>query len=256
MWFTYAGMARLNGFTGFNTAVREFQPATGALGAVELPTQPLVASELDLFFQALGPLRDHIARVYPRENIFGLGANYIVNADPGSFFDQLVIRSEFTWTPDKHFTSPDLSRTHIVKDEYVGSLVFEKYHRFSQEFPATFMVLQYLHKSESDMFGRHLSGMGATGERDSGLPTGNSSFNADAFAMQQPFPNLIWRADMAVFYDLKGGALIQPSLRWKPSAAWTAEVFANITLSDGGNDDIIDTIDWADELAFRITYQF
>ncbi|MBA4207992.1 MAG: hypothetical protein C0454_00505 [Parvibaculum sp.] len=255
-WFTYAGMARLNGFTGFNTAIREFQPATGGLGAIEVPTQELAAAELDYFFQLLGPLRGHIARVYPRENILGLGANYVVNADPGSFFDQLVIRSEFTWTPDKHFTSPDLSRSHIVEDEYVASLVLEKYHRFSQDFPATFMVLQYLHKSESDMFGRHLSGMGATGERDSGLPTGESSFNAVAFAAQQPFPNLIWRADMAVLYDLKGGALIQPGLRWKPNEAWTAEVFANITLSDGGNDDIIDTIRWADELAFRITYQF
>lgn len=253
-WFTYAGMARLNGLAGFNAAINQF-PATALLGAVPMPNQTLAAAELDLFFQ-LSPLRGHIARVYPRENILGLGANYVVNADAGSFFDQLVIRSEFTYTPDKHFTSPDLSRAHIVEDEYVGSLVFEKYHRFSQEFPATFMVLQYLHKSESDMFGRHLSGMGATGARTSGLPTGESSFNAVAFAFQQPFPNLIWRADMSVLYDLKGGALIQPGLKWKPNEAWTAEVFANVTLSDGGNDDIIDTIDWADELAFRITYQF
>lgn len=181
-WFTYAGMARLNGFTGFNAAVNEF-PATALLGAAPMPTQGLAASELDLFFQ-LSPLRGHIARVYPRENIFGLGANYVVNAGAGSFFDQLVIRSEFTWTPDKTFTSPDLSRSHIVEDEYVASLVFEKYHRFSQEFPATFMVLQYLFKSESDMFGRHLSGMGATGGRTSGLPEGEDSFNAIAFAVQ------------------------------------------------------------------------
>jgi hypothetical protein len=154
------------------------------------------------------------------------------------------------------FTSPDLSRNHIVEDEYVASLVFEKYHRFSQEFPATFMVLQYLFKSESDMFGRHLSGMGATGARTTGLPQGEDSFNAIAFALQQPFPNLIWRADFSVLYDVNGGALIQPGLKWKPNEAWTAEVFANVTLSDGGNDDIIDTIDWADELTFRITYQF
>lgn len=253
-WFTYAGMARLNGFTGFNAAINEF-PATALLGAAPMPTQGLAASELDLFFQ-LSPLRGHIARVYPRENIFGLGANYVVNAGAGSFFDQLVIRSEFTWTPDKTFTSPDLSRSHIVEDEYVASLVFEKYHRFSQEFPATFMVLQYLFKSESDMFGRHLSGMGATGGRTSGLPEGEDSFNAIAFAVQQPFPNLIWRADFSVLYDVNGGALIQPGLKWKPNEAWTAEVFANVTLSDGGNDDIIDTIDWADELTFRITYQF
>jgi hypothetical protein len=255
-WFTYAGMARLDGLAGFNTAIREFQPATGGLGALEVPTQSLAAAELDLFFQGLGPLRGHITRIYPRENIFGLGANYIVKAGPESFFDQLVIRSEFTYTPDKKFTSPDLSRTLIEEDEYVASLVFEKYHRFTQEFPATFMVLQYLHKSESDLFGRHLSGMGATGDRTTGLPSGESSFNAVAFAVQQPFPNLIWRADFSVLYDINGGALIQPGLKWKPNEAWTAEVFANIALSDGGNDDIIDTIDWADELAFRITYQF
>ena len=42
-WFTYAGMARLNGFAGFNTAIREFQPATGGLGAAEVPTQALAA---------------------------------------------------------------------------------------------------------------------------------------------------------------------------------------------------------------------
>lgn len=253
-WFTYAGMARLNGLTGFNAAINEF-PATALLGAVPMPTQGLAASELDLFFQ-LSPLRGHIARVYPRENIFGAGANYIVNAGAGSFFDQLVIRSEFTWTPDKVFTSPDLSQSHIVEDEYVASLVFEKYHRFTQDFPATFMVLQYLFKSESDMFGRHLSGMGASGARSSGLPEGEDSFNAVAFALQQPFPNLIWRADFSVLYDLNGGALVQPGLKWKPNEAWTAEVFANVTLSDGGNDDIVDTIDWADELTFRITYQF
>lgn len=253
-WFTYAGMARLNGFTGFNAAINEF-PATALLGAAAVPNQSLAASELDLFFQ-LSPLRGHIARVYPEENIFGLGANYVVNADAGSFFDQLVIRSEFTYTPDKEFTSPDLSRNHIVEDEYVGSLVLEKYHRFTREFPATFMVLQYLYKSESDMFGRHLSGMGATGARASGLPDGIDSFNAIAFAVQQPFPNLIWRGDLSILYDVKGGALIQPGLKWKPNEAWTAEAFANITLSDGGNDDIVDTIDWADELTFRITYQF
>lgn len=253
-WFTYAGMARLNGFTGFNAAVNEF-PATALLNAAPVPNQAFAAAELDYFFQ-LTPLRGHITRIYQRENIFGLGANYIVKAGPESFFDQLVIRSEFTYTPDKKFTSPDLSRTLIEEDEYVASLVFEKYHRFTQEFPATFMVLQYLHKSESDLFGRHLSGMGATGDRTTGLPSGENSFNAVAFAVQQPFPNLIWRADFSVLYDINGGALIQPGLKWKPNEAWTAEVFANIALSDGGNDDIIDTIDWADELAFRITYQF
>lgn len=250
-WFTYASMARLNGLSGFNAAISEF-PSTALLGAVPMPNRTLAAAELDLFFQ-LSPLRGHIARTYPRENILGIGANYVVSAAPQSFFDQLVVRGEFTYTPDKKFTSPSLSRNLIEEDEYVASLVLEKYHRFTQDFPATFMVLQYLHKSESDMFGRHLSGMGGSTEE---LPSGISSFNAVAFAMQQPFPNLIWRADFSVLYDVRGGALVQPALRWKPNEAWTAEIFANIAMSDGGNDDIVSTIDWADELAFRLTYQF
>ena len=182
-----------------------------------------------------------------------MGANYILSAAPGSWMDQLVLRGELTYTPDKAFTNINLGSDFIIEDEWVGSLVAEKYHRFSPNFPATFMVLQYLYKSESDLFGRHMSGTGGSVDN---VPTGEDDFHAVAFAMQQPFPNLIWRADLSVLYDLNGGALIQPNLRWKPNEEFAIELFANVLVSDGGNDDIISTVDWADEIGLRITRQF
>ena len=40
-------------------------------------------------------------------------------------------------------------------------------------------------------------------------------YDAVVFAMQQPFAQLIWRADLAVLYDTQGGILVQPAVRWK-----------------------------------------
>lgn len=252
-WFTYAGMTRLDGVQALNRAVRDF-PAAALLGAAEVGDSQLLASqELDLFFQLSGGLRGHIERVYENETIVGAGANYIINAEPGSWLDQLVLRSELTYTPDKAFTNTSLGADFIVEDEWVASFVAEKYHRFSPNFPATFMVVQYLYKSESDLFGRHLSGMGASVDN---VPTGEDGFHAVAFALQQPFPNLVWRADLSVLYDLNGGALIQPNVRWKPNEAFSMELFANVLVSDGGNDDIISTVEWADEIGIRLTRQF
>ena len=77
------------------------------------------------------------------------------------------------------------------------------------------MVGQWMHKTESDMFGRHLSGNGSD-STTGGVPTGDDDFNAIALAFQQPFPNLIWRADMSILYDLEGGILVQPGVRWRP----------------------------------------
>ena len=254
-WFNYAGMTRLNGATALDAAVNDF-PAAFALGAFDTNGNFFLAQqELDLFFQLSGGLRGHIERVFPREEIFGVGGSYIVDAEPGTLLDQLVIRGEATYTPNKIFTAPDLGTDFVVADEWVGMLALEKYHRFSREFPATYFLLQYLFKSESDLFGRHLSGNGGGA---SNVPsTGDEhGFHAFAFAFQQPFPNLVWRADMSVLYDVNGGMLIQPAVRWKPSEAWQLDLFANIAFSDGGNDDIISTIDWSDEFGVRLTWQF
>ena len=105
------------------------------------------------------------------------------------------------------------------------------------------------------MFGRHLSGNGSPYETG-GVPTGDDQFNAVAFAVQQPFPNLIWRADMSILYDLEGGLLVQPGVRWRPRDDFQLDLYANILDSDGGNDDIMGTIETMDEVFLRASYYF
>ena len=189
-----------------------------------------------------------------REEIFGFGANYMFFGEQDSFLDQLIVRFEATFTPDRVFTDPSLlGADFLVEDEYITSLVVEKYHRFSQSFPATYMVFQWLHKSESDIFGRHLDGYGAT---PFGPPTGRSNFNALSFAFQQPSPTLKWRTDFAVLWDPEGGYLIQPGLRYKPNKSVSAELFANFVGGGDDNMDAMSTFDYVEEVAFRLTYQF
>lgn len=261
-WFSYAGASRLDGVGALDSAILEFQQALdiggfaitgdpqGVCGVVGLEGRACAAFELDSFY-AGGSLRGHLAREYKRENIFGAGFNYLFFAEPDSFLDQLVVRFEMSVTPDKQFTNPSLSREYIEEDEFAASLVFEKYHRFSNSFPATFMVFEYMYKSESDMFGRHLSG-----SNNDGIAHGEENFHAFAFAMQQPSPTLLWRFDLAVLYDVQGGLLVQPAVRYKPNADFTIEAYATILDSDGGNDDIIETMEDSDEIGLRIGYQF
>ncbi|MDD3765019.1 MAG: hypothetical protein PHP86_17130 [Nevskiales bacterium] len=255
-WFTFAGAARLNGVTGLNAAIDEY-PASRLLLAAPVDSYEAASRELDLFFQLSGGLRGHLAREYHREQNYGLGASYVVFAEPGSLFDQLIINLEVLYTPDRKFTNPSLSRNYLEKDEWIGALVMEKYHRFSQAFPATYLVFQWMHRTESDLYGRHLSGMGGDASREA--PGQSDGSNYLVFAFQQPFPNLVWRADFAALYDVKGGLLTQAGLRWKPSGAIAVEGFYTFLKGDMGstdNQDIISTIDWADEIGLRIGYQF
>lgn len=256
-WFTYAAMSRLNGTEGLNSAVNEFA-ASGLLGAYPVETRDQAAQELDLFFQLSGSgLRGHLAREYKRETNLGAGASYVVSAAPGSLLDQLIINLETLYTPDRSFTNPSLSHDYLVQDEWTTALVMEKYQRFSEAIPATYLVAQWLHKTRSDLFGRSLEGMGG----DQGhAPQGyGGGFDAVLFALQQPFANLIWRADLSVLYDVKGGLLLQPAVRWKPNGNVIVEAFYNYingSVSGNPNNNVLSTFSYADELTLRLGYQF
>ncbi len=253
-WFDYASWVRLNGSTALDAAVNEFQPSTGALGAFDTNgDHQLAGQELDTFFALSGGLRGHLERYYPYENVFGMGLNYVVEDDADSFLDQLIARVEVSYTPDKKFTAPSLSQAGITADEWVFAGVLEKYYRFSSDFPATYMVLQYLHKSESDLFGRHLSGYGGSAEDD---PSGVDGYNAIAFALQQPSPSLEWRYDFTALYDLRGGVLLQPGVKWKPDGDWQVDVYSSLFLTNDDNKNALSTLDYADEVFLRLTRQF
>ncbi len=254
----YSSRQYVNASGLVHTAVNDFPAAFALVSGAGLPTEIHDEATFDLVLDALlspavglGPMRGHLKRRYPWENVFGFGMNYMFSADPESFLDQLIVRFEATYTPDKQFTNSSMSIHPIEADEVAASLVIEKYHRFSEAFPATYMVFQWLHKSESDMFGRHLSGYNSTHTTD---PTGRSDFDALAFALQQPSKTLMWRFDLAILYDVEGGHFIQPGVRYKPNGNWTVEGYGNFF--DGSMQDMMSSFEWADEIGVRIGYQF
>lgn len=238
---------------------------------------------LDAFYNQFAHPQGFITREFKRESIFGASFNYIFEAAPGSWLDQLIVRGEVTYTPDKRFTALDTRAGNYIKeDEFVSALILEKYHAIFSELPATYLVAQWMHRTESDMYGRHLSGMnhkfkddarcfpnfdpsgmgngGALGADDGrcGRAKGQDSADYVSFSFQQPFPNLIWRADFAMLIDVHGGVLFQPGLRYKPSTSWQFDMYANILqdFTPGSNDDIIETVDFADEVFARVSFFF
>ena len=255
-WFTYAGMVRLSALEALNASIEEF-PATAALLAMPVGSDEAAMRELDLFFQLSGGLRGHLAREYKRENNFGFGASYTIDSEPGSLLDQLIINVEALYTPDRVFTATNLSRNYDERSEWITALVLEKYQRFSASFPATYMVFQWEHRTQSDLYGRLLDGMNGDSQNSAGGISGG--WDGLVFAVQQPFPNLVYRIDASVLYDARGGLMTQLGLRWKPSGPFSAEVYytyLNGDLGGNDNDNIISTIDFADEVGVRLGYQF
>jgi hypothetical protein len=263
-WFHGAANARLNGLTALNSAVTDF-PAGALLGAFPAPNQALGRVELDTFFQLAGGLlaglhdgglRGHIERRYFQETNLGAGSSYVFSGNPGSFSDQLIMNVEVLYTPNRIFTNPSLEKNFLSKNEWISAVVLEKNQRFSQSLPATYLVFQWLHRSQSDLFGRYLGGYGAT---NTTLPTGVNGYDAWAFALQQPFAGLVWRADLSVLYDKGGGLLVQPAVRWKPNKSFQAELFYNYingTLGSNQNDNALSTFSFAKEATIRLAYQF
>ncbi|MGH8456811.1 MAG: DUF1302 family protein, partial [Stenotrophobium sp.] len=252
-WFHYAAMVRLNGLTGLNASINEFQPGTGKVFASPVTNYQDAYNELNTFFLAAGgSLRGHIARQYFAENDFGLGGSYVTDGAPGSILDQLIINVEATYTPNRVFTAPSLSGSFLTENNLIGALVLEKYQRFSQSFPATYFVLQYMHRTKDDIFGRSLQGYGGT---DTSVASGVSGgSNYVVFAFQQPFPQDIYRIGFATLYDPRGGILVQPGIQWKPKGSLSLDFFytyINGHLHGNPNNNALSSIDFADEATVR-----
>lgn len=275
-WFRYASSVRLDGLAGLETAVNEFPATTpggflaptlggvagacGAPGAAPGAIQVNSASAsciLDTFFDpniGFGNLRGSLAREYPRESVFGFGLNTVFSGEPDSLTDQLIGRFELSHTPNKKFTNPSLSRNYITRSETNFALIFEKYHKFSNSFPATYMVLQWMHKSASDIFGRPMAGQNNI---PGSSPTGQSGgSNNIAFVAQQPSPSLAWRFDIAALTDTKGGWLLQPGAKWKPSKSLQLDIYGNYLRSSNKGKDFAEGLDYAREVFLRGTYYF
>lgn len=289
-WFNAASSHRLNGIKAVESFLNFIAPgvpllpalagmgngcgffneggasATGAAGGFSVNNRDAAGCYVDSFLDpnvapgVTQPLRGWLSREYKRETVIGGGVNRVFEGAPDTLLDQLIGRFEFSYTPDKKFTNPTLG-DYIEKDEYQFAFIFEKYHKFTHAFPATYFVAQWMHKSESDLFGRHLSGVNTPllpDGRSSGTPEGQSNFNAIAIAVQQPSPTLEYRFDLSVLTDLKGGWYIQPGVKWKPSKAVQVDLYLNAMYSQnkGQYKDFIDGMQSNNEIFARVAYQF
>jgi len=267
-WFGGTTLTGLDGLQVLNSLVDEWPYLTdaftlfSAFGLTDAPGDPHVSTLakgkviVDTLITGFGaPLQAAPEAVYASENVFGFGFNYIFYAEPDTLLDQLVLRLEASYTPDKKFTATGVSRDFIEADEWVTSLVMEKYHRFTDAIPATFFIFEWMHKSESDLLGRHLSGLGGDINRLPGGGEDDRGWDGLVFAFQQPFPSLVWRADMSILYDLNGGIFIQPAVRYKPNEQWTVDAFVNIIDADNTGS-VFAPLEWSDDVTVRLTYQF
>jgi hypothetical protein len=266
-WFNYAAQVRLDSVDGLNAVINEF-PAAFDVYASPVGTDPKsncvdmtceAYNELNTFFIAGGgSLRGHIAREYFQEQVYALGASYVTEGEPGGILDQLIINLEHSLTVGRRFTATSLSRDYPKMNANITALVMEKYYRFTQAFPATYFVFQYMHRDKDDLFGRLLSGYGGTQEHQATGVSGGANYYVLAF--QQPFPQDIYRVGFALLYDPRGSILIQPGIRWKITGAWQLDAFH--TYIDGAighanpNSTLLSTIDFADETTLRLSYQF
>ncbi len=253
-WFAYAADVRLDGIEGINGAI-DGHPDLLDVYATRVQSYDEAYNLLNTFFIASGGLRGFIEREYHRESVFGLGAVYVTDSE-NEWLNQIIFNLEAQYTPDRVFTKKDLGPNFWEKDEYIASLVIEKWTRWTEAFPAAYLVAQYQHRSESDLVGRHLSGYG-------GSPTmaspGIANANYVVLAALQPWPGRTYILEFATLIDVKGGVLIQPLLQWNMGKGVIAEFYYNYLQGHAWGtptENLIDSVDWSDEVAMRVKYQF
>lgn len=254
-WFWYAADARLDGLEGFNQAVREF-PDLKDVYVTEANTREELFNQLNtLMVAAGGSYRGYIERDYHRENLLGLGASYVTESEI-DLLNAIIFNLEVQYAPSRVFTAPTLSSDFLKSDEWIASLVVEKWTRWSAAYPAAYLVAQYQYRSESDLVGRHLSGYGGS---ESKIADGIRSSNYVVLAALQPFPGRKYELELAALLDVKGGLLFQPNFRWNIGHGFGVEVFYNYingNLYGDRNDNLLSSVDWAKEVTLRARYTF
>lgn len=204
-------------------------------------------SGIDAFLAVIEAKGD-ITRKFPRINIIGTGFNYMFQVPPSSpfnfVFDGLLLKGEASWAFNKEFTN-NLSRHHVKHDEQNWSFLLEKYQKWTYDFPATYLVLQFNHRSESNGFDQVSSNIGDDG------------YNLIAFGAQQQWMQNKLRLDFAGAYDFAGnggGWFIQPGVRYKPYEQMQFDLYWNHF--EGNDDNTFGSVDRNDEIFTRVSRFF
>ena len=274
-WFAAAGSLRLDGLKALNTVVNEY-PALQDVYATPVENINEASNELNTFFLGSGgSIRGNVQRDYYRETDLGLGGVYVTETEnPASFWNQFIINVEAQYTPDRRLTAVDLAHGGQKTNEYILTVVGEKWYRYTESFPAAYLAFEFQHRSASDLVGLTLKGYGGNsgnypvntplpgqGNDYTGIktPGGINGANYLAFAGFQPWPNRKFVAEWAFLFDPRGGFLALPLVKWNPGHNVSVDFFYNYVnghLYGNPTNNLIRSIDFANEANIRIGYQF
>lgn len=275
-WFSAAGSLRLDGLKALNTAIDQY-PALRDVYASRVDNVEQASNLLNTFFTAAdGSIRGNVQRDYFREEVFGLGGSYVIETENlNSFWNQFIVNVEAQYTPNRRLTDTGLADGGDKTDEYIISVVGERWYRFTPDFPAAYLAFEYQHRSATDLVGLSLKGYGGnSGTYDVNAPIGlqgndysgiktpkgikDVGANYLVFAGFLPAPNRKFVLEWAFLYDVQGGLLAQPLLKWNPGHDISVDLFYNYTngkLYGNPTNNLVRAIDFADEINIRIGYQ-
>lgn len=255
-WKKYGAIDRIPAIQVWNAAVKDF-PALTDVYQTQVDNLDQLQAELNTdFIGAGGSLRGHIAREYFQENMFMLGGTYTIESD-NNFLNEMILNLEGQYTPHRVFTAADLNVNFQQEDEYTITATMDKWHRFFESIPATYLVLEVETKNRSDLTGRVLKGYGVDTDKDSPGKSSNATYVV--FGFSQPFPNKIYELEFATLIDTGGGMLAQPTVRWHPSGHITVEGFYNYVnghLGGGEGNNLFSWYGFTNDANLRLTYKF
>jgi len=273
-WFVSSGLIRLDARKLINTLIDEYPALTDVYASHVADIQQTSNLLNTFFFASDGGIRGSIQRDYYREAVFGLGGSYVIETETaGSFWDQFIVNVEGQYTPNRRLTGTGLQHGGERTNEYILTLVGEKWYRYTESFPAAYLAFEYQHRTASDLVGLTLNGYGGVmrntkmeGSPGNGndysnlrLAKGINSADYLAFAGFQPWPNRKYVLEWAVLWDVRGGVLAQPLIKWNPGYNVSVDFFYNYVnghLYGNEGNNLLRVIDWADEFNIRIGYQF
>lgn len=256
-WMWYASNVRVSSIGALNNAINEF-PATVDSYASPIDNVRDMRAELNTFFvTAGGSMRGSLDRRYFQENDFLAGLTYVTSSS-NAFLDQIIINLEAQYTPKFRFLlSEDASKRYYARNNYKVAIDFDKWYRFFEGLPSTFVVLEAMTSQRADLVGRCLCGYGGTPDAPAKGIGGNANYVV--FGAQQPFANKLFTFEFASLYDPRGGVLLQPGLMWNPGhniEVFGAFNYINGKLYGNPNENLLSSLDFAQEAFLRVTYQF
>lgn len=256
-WFYYAAATRVPAIGALNAAINNF-PATRDIYASPVTNYQDAVNELNTFFAAAGgSLRGDISRKYYQEDNYMLGLNYVVSSS-SNFLDQMILNFEFQYTPHASFLiNLDASPIPTRENNYKAVLTVDKWYRFFEGLPSTYVILEGYTEQRADLVGRLLRGYGGTPTSSANGISGNANYVV--LGALQPFHNKIFAFEFASLFDPRGGILLQPGLQWNPGHNISVEGYFNYINGDlygNPNENLLSTLDFAKEAFIRLTYQF